>query len=64
MIVGDYMPQTQKRGECEAFIDGMKDGETFWTIQLSKQAKFDVKRQEDAEIISRLVKIQQKLRCL
>lgn len=33
----------------------------FWTIKLDKYGIFDVEKQEDAEIISRVVRIENKL---
>lgn len=60
--IGRYGSFIQKKGKCEACLDNIKDGEAFFTIQLEDNTALDVKSQADAEIISRLVRIEQLLR--
>ena len=57
MNIGDYRPVVQKKGEQEAFIDGIKEGQTYWQVQLDEEHQFDTLRQEDAIIISLLTQI-------
>ena len=59
-----YVPMMQKKGVCEAFIEDIKEGDIFWCISLEDGGCIDVKRQEDAEIIYRLVRIEKLLKRL
>lgn len=64
MKIGHYEPSTQEKGVNE-FAGSeviIPDGSVFWTVQTNKDRQFDVLRQEDAEILSRLVIIEQLLR--
>ena len=58
LSVGDYTPLVQKKGINEAFIDDIKEGDIFWCVKLEDHVCIDVKQQEDAEILSRLVRIE------
>ena len=60
--IGEYETCLHEPGENEAFIDGIKEGEVFYTIRLDKDGCFDVKTQAEAEIISRLVRIENLLK--
>lgn len=67
--VGNYLPVKIKKGVNETFLQDytnnnkkpLKEGDIFWMVNLGNGASFDCERQEDAEIISRLVKIENKL---
>lgn len=60
--VGEYISCIHKKGiEEYAGMDKIKEGELFWTIKQEK-GYMDVKRQEDAEIIGRLIIIERLLR--
>ena len=61
-IMGDIQPSIHEKGKNEAFIDGIKEGETFWTVYLGQGSSFDIKTQFEAEVISRLIKIERLLR--
>ena len=60
--VGEYTLHLQNKGYDEACIEGIKNGEAFYTIQLDKFGQFDTKSQAEAEIISRLVRIENMLK--
>jgi hypothetical protein len=64
MEVGDYEPQTYKKGFNETYLETrykIKDGDVFWIIRVDKEGYFDVKTQFEAEVISRLVRIENML---
>lgn len=61
MRVGHYEPRVVKKGSEETVLP-VKEDEVFWVIQIDKHTKCDVMHQESAEIISRLVKIENLLR--
>ncbi len=61
MKIGEYECLTVKKGYNEPFIKNMKEGEVYWSVKIDKDGKFDTKRQEDAIIISELIKIRRKL---
>ena len=61
--VGDYLPFVQSKGKVESFITPkLKDGTVFWTVRIDKDGYFDLKEQSDAEILSRLVRIENLLK--
>lgn len=66
--IGDYWPLIQKKGIDEGFIFDrkgksiLKEGDIYWTIRIDKDGHFDTLRQEDAIIISTLVRIERLLR--
>ena len=64
MDIGEYRVYTHKEGKHEAFIEGILEGEVFYTIKLDEHGKLDVKTQAEAEIISRLIKIENKLKLI
>jgi len=55
---GTVWPNTFKKGECESGIDGIKDGDLFWTVCTEKGGGFDTTNPDSAEIIARLVLIE------
>ena len=67
--VGHYEPVIIKKGVNETFLQDytnnsrkpLKEGDIFWMVNLGDGGSFDVKDQEFAEIISRLVRIENKL---
>ena len=67
--VGHYEPVIIKKGVNETFLQDytnnsrkpLKEGDIFWMVNLGDGASFDVERQEDAEILSRLINIDKKL---
>jgi hypothetical protein len=61
MNIGDYVPIVYEKGVNETSLD-ISEGEVFWTIQLDKNSHMDCVKQVDAEILSRLVKIELLLR--
>lgn len=62
--IGDYEPIKVEKRINETTLP-LKEGEVFWTIKLDNERLFDVKTQEEAEIISRLVIIDNNLKiCL
>ena len=61
--IGQYEPVKMEIGINETTLD-LKEGEIFWTIKLNNEELFDVENQEDAEIISRLVRIESMLKNL
>jgi hypothetical protein len=62
ILIGDYSLREYKPGETECFCpNNLADGDIFWTVQLDEYGKLDVLTQADAEIISRLVKLDLRL---
>ena len=59
--IGDYELVKVEKGVNETSLN-LKEGEVFWTVCLDKGHYFDVKTQEYAEILSRLVRIENKLK--
>ncbi len=62
--IGTYDVFYQKFGETEAYIDGIQNGEIFYTVWLESGIGFDTRSQAEAEILSRLVRIEEKLELL
>lgn len=60
--VGECAPFSEEKGVHEAFIPGLKDGDVFWTVNIGDGALVDVLRQEDALMLSSLVRIERLLR--
>lgn len=60
--IGHYEPFKQEKNVNEAFIDGIKEGEIFWTIYFGEGSSFDTKSQAEAEIIGRLARIENMLK--
>lgn len=58
--VGHYVPMVVKKGETE--LGNCKDGTVFWMVCLGEGAYFDVMKQSEAEILSRLVRIENLLK--
>lgn len=58
--IGHYEPHVQKKGEDESFIK-TKEGDVYWMIR-TEDGYIDVKTQTEAEIISRLVRIERLLK--
>ena len=56
MKPGDYEPRTVGVGE-ETILD-IRDGETYWVVQLEQGVQMDVEGQTDAEILARLVRVE------
>ena len=63
MKIGHYEPHTVRKGINETTLP-LKEGDIFWMIKIDKGGYFDVEKQEDAEIISRLVRIETNLKKL
>jgi len=61
MKVGSYYPREQEKGENEALIEGLKEGDTYWTVRLSKYGWYDCRTQYNAEVLSRMVLIDRRL---
>jgi hypothetical protein len=61
MPIGEYETVTQKKGKEEAFLDGIREGQVFWRVRISEEDWFDCKTQIEAEILSRLVRIETRL---
>ena len=59
--IGQYEPLKAEKDVNEPFCKSIKWGQIYWTIKMSKYGLFDVEREEDAVIISRLVSIERKL---
>ena len=62
MKIGNYESVAQKKGYDEAFIDEIKEGQVYWRVQIDKYGQMDLRTQFEAEVISRLVKIEKLLR--
>jgi len=62
--VGEYSCEVFEKGKNETAIEGLKDGDVYWTIKLDTEGYLDVERQEDAVMISLLVQIKNELRKL
>lgn len=60
LIIGDYRPFVHEKGVNEMI--GCKEGQVFWEVYMGNGTGFDTKRQEDAIIISQLLKIERLLR--
>ena len=58
--IGHYKPMRVRRGVNETTLP-LKEGELFWSIYLGDGCTFDTERQKDAEIISRLARIEKKM---
>jgi len=60
--IGFYEPFTQEKGKNEAFIEGIKEGDLFWTVYLGEGCSYDTVSQFQAEVIGRLARIEDKLK--
>lgn len=63
MKIGEYQLFKVEKNINETTLP-LKEGELFWTVRLSKDVDFDCETQTEAEIISRLVKIENMLKKL
>jgi hypothetical protein len=59
--VGEYEPRVVRKGVEETTLD-IPEGGVYWCICLGKGVEMDVGTQAEAEIISRLVRIEALLR--
>lgn len=59
MEIGEYEPRVVEKGVEETSLN-VEEGGTYWIVQLV-DSQFDCATQEQAEILSRLVRIEQKL---
>jgi hypothetical protein len=59
---GTYDVFIQKKGQQEAFIKGIKEGEPYYTVWIDNRGGIDTKNQEYAIILSTLIRIEQKLK--
>lgn len=59
--IGYYEPQIEEKGVNEAFIEGIREGQVYWTVKL-EDGCFDTLYQSDAIIISLLSQINNKLK--
>ena len=59
--IGDYEPCVVKKGFEETTLD-VPEGEVFWMVQDEGGASMDVKEQIDAVILSKLIRIEQRLK--
>ena len=55
--VGSYDVFVQKKGVQEACIEGIKEGETYYTVWTEPTGGFDTLSQAEAMIISKLINI-------
>ncbi len=55
---GEYQIGFQTKGKHEACIKGIKENDEFYTVRLEDVTYFDVKTQFEAEMLSRLVRIE------
>lgn len=60
--LGNYEPRIQQKGVEEAAIEGMKNGDIYWTVRVGRDDWYDTKSQDNAEIIAALARIEQKLK--
>jgi hypothetical protein len=60
MKIGAYELRTVKRGFEETNI-GVPEGDVYYVVQLDKTGQMDVKTQIEAEVLSRLVRIENEL---
>jgi len=58
MKIGEYEPRVQKKDYDECFGADLAEGDLYWTVKIDKEGYLDVLTQTDAEIISRLVRIE------
>lgn len=57
------MPRVQKKGFEEFTEKGaIKEGDTYWEVQLDRDGQYNVKTQFEAEVMSRLVRIERILK--
>ena len=61
MKPGDYVPEVQKKGVNEAFIEGIKEGQVYWTVKLDNDGLLDVRTQSEAITISRIIRLEQRM---
>lgn len=61
MKIGDYEVRTVQRGVEETNI-GVAEGQVYYLVRIDKETQMDVKTQSEAEIISRLVRIEKLLK--
>ena len=59
--IGGYESVVQKKGINEAFIDGVKEGQVYWRVRIDRDGQMDLKTQFEAEVISRLVRVERLL---
>ena len=60
MQVGHYEPRKVEKGFEETILD-VPEGEIYWLVKIDKGVHMDVKEQIQAELLSRLVRIETKL---
>ena len=60
--IGTYEPRVVKKGVEEAPSLRVAEGDTYWVVQTDKDGQLDVETQTEAEIISRLVRIENLLK--
>ena len=61
MKSGEYEPRVVREGVEETVLD-IPEGGTYWCVCLGRGVEMDVDTQAEAEIISRLVRIEALLR--
>jgi len=57
MNVGEYEQNTVQKGIVQTELD-LKEGETFWTVKTDRYDYLDVKTKIEAEILSRLIRVE------
>jgi len=60
MKIGSNEPRVVKKGFEETTLD-VPEGETYWIVQIDKIGQMDVEKQVEAELLSRLVRVELKL---
>ena len=57
MNIGEYEPRTVEKGVEETTLP-VKEGTVYWIVQTGKEEQMDVEKQSEAEILSRLIKLE------
>lgn len=60
--VGEYYPVIKKKGYQDTDLEGVNEGDEFWEVVCENKGILDVKTQTEAEIVSRLVRIEKLLK--
>jgi hypothetical protein len=59
---GEYYPVIKLKGKQDTDLEGVNEGDVFWEVVCENKSILDVKTQTEAEIVSRLVRIEKLLK--
>ena len=59
---GQYISEFYKKAENETAIEGVREGELFWTIKTGKDEYYDTKSEDTVMILSWLIRVEKRLK--